>query len=248
MEATGSFNVPRRQELLLKARVLLCAATALWAFACFTRATPAQNANPTVDSVLGMMDKSAGDFHSLTANVEYIKYTAVVKDSSSETGKIFVRRDQKMRIDFTKPDPRTILRTGDSLFIYTPKIKRVEEYNLGKDRALVDQYLSLGFGTKSQILRKNYDVALAGQEEIDGRKTLLIELTPKFPEVRKQINKVQMWIDPSSWLPLQQKFLEAGSDDYLLIKYSNLMKNLKVNDSKFKPDWPKDVNRVKPRQ
>lgn len=248
MEATGSFNVPRRQELLLKARVLLRAATALWAFACFTRATPPQNANPTVDNVLGMMDKSASDFHSLTANVEYIKYTAVVKDSSSETGQIFVRRDQKMRIDFTKPDPRTILRTGDSLFIYTPKIKRVEEYNLGKDRALVDQYLSLGFGTKSQILRKNYDVALAGQEEIDGRKTLLIELTPKFPEVRKQINKVQMWIDPSSWLPLQQKFLEAGSDDYLLIKYSNLMKNLKVHDSKFKPDWPKDVNRVKPRQ
>ena len=248
MEATGSIKVPRRQELLLKAKVFLCAAIALGAFACLTRATPAQNANPTVGNVLGMMDKSAGDFHSLTANVEYIKYTAVVKDSSSETGQIFVRRDQKMRIDFTKPDPRTILRTGDSLFIYTPKIKRVEEYNLGKDRALVDQYLSLGFGTKSQILRKNYDVALTGQEEIDGRKTFVIELTPTFPEVRKQITKVQMWIDPASWLPLQQKFLEAGSDDYLLIKYTNLMKNLKVNDSKFKPNWPKDVTRVKPRQ
>jgi outer membrane lipoprotein-sorting protein len=237
-----------RQEFLLKPRFFFCAAIALWAFACFAPAITAQNASVTVDNVLGMMDKSAGDFHTLTANVEYIKYTAVVKDSSSETGQILVRRDQKMRIDFTKPDPRTILRTGDSLFIYTPKIKRVEEYNLGKDRALVDQYLSLGFGTKSQMLRKNYDVALTGQEDIDNRKTFLLELTPKFPEVRKQITKVQMWIDPSSWLPLQQKFLEAGSDDYLLIKYSSLMKNLKVNDSKFKPDWPKDVTHVKPRQ
>ena len=201
-----------------------------------------------MDGVLAMMDKSAGDFHSLTANVEHLKYTAVVKDSSSETGQMFVRRDQKMRIEFTKPDVRTILRTGDELYIYTPKIKRVEEYNLGKNRAMVDQYLSLGFGTRSQNVRRNYDVKLNGDEEVDNRRTFLLELTPKSDEVRKQITKVQMWIDPSSWLPIQQKFFEAGSGDYLLIKYSGMMKNLKIPDSKFKPDWPKDASRVKPRQ
>ena len=152
-----------------------------------------------------------------------------------------------MRIEFTKPDPRTILRTGDSLFIYTPKIKRVEEYDLGKNRAMVDQYLSLGFGTKSQNILKSYDVELTGEEEIDHRKTFVLELTPKSEEVRSQITKIQMWIDQSSWLPVQQKFLEAGSGDYLLFHYSNMMKNLKISDSKFKQDWPKDASRVKPR-
>lgn len=236
------------QRAYLKAKLFLAAFLCMCALACALQAGVAQNANWTVDAVLAMMDKSAGDFHTLTANVEYTKYTAVVKDSSSETGQIAVRRDQKMRIDFTRPDQRSILRAGDSLFIYTPKIKRVEEYNLGKNRSMVDQYLSLGFGTRSQILRRNYDVALNGQEEIDGRKTFLLELTPRSEEVRKQITKVQMWIDPSSWLPLQQKFYETGSGDYLLIKYTGMMKNLKVGDSKFKPDWPKDVARVKPRQ
>lgn len=231
----------------MKQKFFLRAVMVLWVLACLKGALAAQNANWNVDSVLAMMDKSAGDFRTLTANVEHIKYTAVVKDSSSETGQIFVRRDQKMRIDFTKPDPRTILRNGDSLFIYNPKIKRVEEYNLGKDRAMVDQYLSLGFGTKSQVVRRNYDVALTGQEDVDNHKTFLLELTPKSSEVRRQITKVQMWIDPSSWLPVQQKFFEAGSEDYLLIKYSGMMKNLKISDSKFKPDWPKDVARVKPR-
>jgi outer membrane lipoprotein-sorting protein len=201
----------------------------------------------TTDSVLALMDKSAADFRSLTADVEHTKYTEVVKDTSIETGQIFVRRDQKMRIDFTKPDPRTILRTGDSLFIYTPKIKRVEEYDLGKNRAMADQYMSLGFGTKSQNVLKSYDVALTAEEEIDHRKTLLLEMTPKSEEIRKQITKVLMWIDEASWLPVQQKFLEAGSGDYLLIRYTNMMKNLKIPDSKFKQDWPKDVNRVKPR-
>src|SRR6202048_4628660 len=131
-----------------------------------------------------MMDKSAKDFHTLTADIEHIKYTDVVKDTSTETGQIFVRRDQKMRIQIAKPDPRVILRTGDSLFVYTPKIKRVEEYDLGKNRSMVDQYVLLGFGTKSQNMLKSYDVKLTGEEQLDGKKTFVLELSPKSSEVR----------------------------------------------------------------
>ena len=154
-----------------------------------------------------MMDKSAADFRSLTADLENTKYTDVVKDSSTETGQIFVRKDQKMRIEILKPDPRTILRNGDSLFVYTPKIKRVEEYDLGKNRAMVDQYVLLGFGTKSQNMLKSYDVKLTGEDQLDGRKTFLLELTPKSDDVRHQITKIQMWIDQSSWLPDSAKIL-----------------------------------------
>jgi outer membrane lipoprotein-sorting protein len=170
-----------------------------------------------------------------------------VQDTSTETGQIAVRRDEKMRIEFSKPDPRTILRTGDSLFVYTPKINRVEEYNLGKNRAMVDQYILLGFGTRMDNVKKNYLIAVSGEEELDQRKTVLIELTPKSNEIRSQISKIQMWIDESSWLPIQHKFIEASSGDYILIHYTNLMKNLKVDDAKFKQDWPKGVSRVKPR-
>ncbi len=194
-----------------------------------------------------MMDKSAQDFHTLTADLEHIKYTAVVKDTSTETGHIFVRRDEKMRIEIEKPDLRTILRTGDSLFIYNPKINRVEEYDLGKNRSLVDQYVRLGFGTKGEDIKKSFLVAVLGEEELDHKKTIMLELTPKSDQVRNQITKIQMWIDEASWLPIQQKFFEAGSGDYVLSHYTNVMKNLKISDAKFKQDWPKSVSRVKPR-
>ena len=214
---------------------------------CVVRAqADAQNGTrPALESVLGMMDRAANDFRSLSADIERLKYTEVVKDTSTESGQIFVRRDQKLRIDFTRPDARTILRTGDSLFIYNPKINRVEEYNLGKNRALVDQYMLLGFGTKSQNMQKSYDLKLNGDEEIDHHKTYVLEMTPKSEEMRSQITKIQMWIDSSSWLPIQQKFFGSGSGDYLLVKYTKMMKNLKIGDSRFKPDWPKDATRVK---
>ncbi len=201
----------------------------------------------TLDGVLTMLDKSAQDFHTLTADIEHIKYTAVVKDSSTESGQIFVRRDDKMRIDFQKPGPRTILRSGDSLFVFTPKINRVEEYNIGKHRSFADQYLALGFGTKGETLKKNYVVTLIGEEEFDNRKTVVLELTPKSDQARSQISRIRMWIDEASWLPVQQKFFETSSDDYFLSHYTHVMKNLKIGDAKFKPDWPKSVRVEKPR-
>ena len=211
-----------------------------------TRAAQA-NTSWTIDGVLAMMDKAAKDFHTLTADIEHIKYTAVVKDTSTETGHIYVRRDEKMRIDIEKPDLRTILRNGDSLYIFTPKINRVEEYNIGKHRAIADQYLALGFGTKGDTLKKNYVLTLIGEEDFDSHKTVVLELTPKSDQARSQISRIRMWIDEASWLTVQQKFFETGSDDYFLSHYTHLMKNLKIPDAKFKPDWPKGAKVEKPR-
>src|SRR5216683_2160802 len=151
-DAAGYFS--RSRGPFLKRRLLLIALAGLAALASAPQLPSQPNAarpqaQATTESVLAMMDKSAADFRSLTADLENTKYTDVVKDSSVETGHIYVRRDQKMRIEIIKPDPRTILRTGDSLYMYTPKIKRVEEFDLGKNRAMVDQYVLLGFGTKS---------------------------------------------------------------------------------------------------
>jgi len=202
----------------------------------------------SADSVLALMDSSARDFHTLSASIEHIKYTAVVDDTSKESGQIWIRKkDEHMRIEFAKPSTRTILRSGESLFLYNPKINRVEEYNLTKYHSLVDQYVLLGFGTRSENVKKSYLVAFNGEQDFDGKKTVVLELTPKSDEVRAQISKVQIWVDESSWLPVQQKFFEAGSADYLIFHYSDMKKNLKLEDSKFKPDWPKNVTKVKPR-
>ena len=211
---------------------------------------PPANGKPDLDYVLSMMDRSAQDFKSLTASIEHIKYTAVVQDTSTESGEILVRKDAKdvkMRINFLSPDPRTILRNGDNLYIYTPKINHVEEYNIGKNRAMADQYLALGFGTRVEVLRKNFAITLTGEEELDGRKAAILELVPRSDEAKKQISKIQMWVDESSWLPIQQKFFEAsGSGDYFMSRYTKVLKNLKVPENKFKPDWPKGTKVEKP--
>ena len=200
----------------------------------------------TLDNLLKQMDTQAADFHSLTADLERTKVTVVVNDKSTESGKIVVRSDDKMRIELTQPDERTILRDGDNFYIYNPKIRRVEEYNLGKKKSLVDQFLLLGFGTSGSSLKESYTLTLQGEETLDNRKVLRLELLPKTDEVRKQLSKIQLWLDESTWLPVQQQFFETGSGDYFIIRYRNINRNVRIPDNDFKPHWPHGTTRVQP--
>jgi outer membrane lipoprotein-sorting protein len=231
----GSARLIRR--LTGAALVLLVAA----GVACATQS----HSNWTLGTVLRNMDSEARDFHSLTANIERTKVTVVVNDKSTETGRLAIRGDN-MRIDLAEPDTRTILRSGNNLYIYNPKLSRVEEYDLGKNRALVDQFLLLGFGTSGHELEKNYEIALVDEETLDTKKVVQLELTPKSDKVRDQISKIQIWLDESDWLPVQQKFFETGTKDYFIIHYTNVVRNPKIHDTHFKPHWPKGTTKVRP--
>lgn len=220
------------------------AAILLFSFANARTKGSQNHAAITLDGALAQMDESAKGFRSLSADVERTKVTVVVNDRSTEAGTILVRGD-KMLLDLKAPDPRTILRTGDNLYIYQPGLKRVEEFNLGKNRGLVDQFLLLGFGTEGKELRKNYRTTLIGEATLDDKKTVQLELTPKSADVLKQFSKIQIWFDELLWLPVQQQLFEAGSGDYMIVKYSKIVRNPNIPESRFKQHWPKGTDKVK---
>lgn len=228
-------------------RVVLALCVVTWlASACFAASGGQGHGGWTWENVRERLDSEAKDFRSLSADIERTKVTVVVNDRSTETGSIFVR-GEKMLLDIKVPHARSILRTGDNLYIYNPGLKRVEEYNLGKNRGLVDQFLLLGFGTKGAELQKGYLVTLLREEKLDDRKVIVLELTPKSDAVRSQISKIQIWLDESTWLPAQQQFFEAGSGDYSIVRYSKVVRNAAIPESTFKPHWPKGTEKVKPR-
>src|SRR5712672_1556476 len=216
---------------------VVCAVAGLLIFSS-AGAAVSQQTNWTLENVLKQLDAQAADFHSLTADLERTKVTVVVNDKSTESGKISVRRDDKMRLELTQPYPRTILRDGDNFYIYNPKIHRVEEYNLGNKKSVVDQFLLLGFGTSGSSLKESYTITLRGEETLDNHKVIVLELLPKTDEVKRQLSKIQLWLDESTWLSAQQQFYETGSGDYFIVRYKNMARNVKIPDSQFKPHWP----------
>jgi outer membrane lipoprotein-sorting protein len=239
----GSMKVSRIDR---KIAILFSAVIAAAALISAPRAGTSPQSTWTLDNVLKQLDAQAASFRSLTADLERTKVTVVVNDKSTETGQISVRSDDKMRIEVTQPDARTILRDGDNFYIYNPKIHRVEEYNLGKKKSVVDQFLLLGFGTSGSSLKDSYAITLQGEETLDNHKVLRLELLPNTDEVRKQLSKIQLWLDETTWLPVQQQFFETGSGDYFIIRYRNVNRNVRIPDNEFKPHWPHGTTKVQP--
>lgn len=105
----------------------------------------------TSDEVLAKLDQAAPKFSTMSAGVSQSNYTKVLDETTTETGQISLKksgpRDLAVLIDFTKPNPRTIAFRGRKAEIYYPKLKTVQEYDLGKRTDLLNQFLLVGFGT-----------------------------------------------------------------------------------------------------
>lgn len=197
----------------------------------------------SVDSVLARMDASGASFRAMSARIKRVSHTAVLNDNTIETGSVRMKRpkanDLRVVMELNEPDPKSIAFANNKAEIYYPKINTVQEYNLGKHKNLVEQYLLLGFGASGKDLQRNYSIKALAVEDIQGQKTTRIEMTPKSAETRQHLNKVEMWITEAGY-PVQQK-LFYPSGDYMLITYSDLKWNPALDDDVVRLKAPKGV-------
>lgn len=184
--------------------------------------------------VLARMNDAGKHLRTVTANLQYTTVTVLVNDQSTEYGQFFLRnpRRPEILINFQRPDPKVILFKKDKAEIYLPQINRIEQYDLARHSELVQQFLLLGFGTETADLKRSYQVTFENEEELQGEAAAVLELTPKDPAVAGQLTKVEIWVSEGSWLPIQQKFSEAGGD-YLIARYTDIKMNLRIPSSKF---------------
>ncbi|MDR3677404.1 MAG: outer membrane lipoprotein-sorting protein [Acidobacteriota bacterium] len=199
----------------------------------------------TVSQILAHMNAQSKSLKTISAKLEYTKVTVLVDDKSTESGQLYFRRGKTtdIRIDFDKPERKTILFKKNNGYIWLPNINQVQEYNLQQKSELVQQFLLLGFGTDTNELKKNYNPKYLGEEDLDDDTTVQLELVPLKGNVTAQIAKIQIWVSEESWLPVQQKFYEAGGD-YLIARYSKVGRDLQLPASIFNLNAPSSAKHV----
>jgi outer membrane lipoprotein-sorting protein len=203
----------------------------------------------TTDEVLSKLDKGAPSFKSMSAGISQSNYTKVLDETTIETGQIALKKsgpkDLSALINFTTPNPRTVAFGGRKAEIYYPKLKSVQEYDLGKRSDLLDQFLLVGFGTTGKELKSNYTVKYMGDETVGGQKTHKLELLPAPSARREKLQKLELWVAEDGTYPVQQKFIQQ-SGDYYLITYTDVKVNPQLGDEAFKLNLPKSVKREFP--
>jgi len=208
---------------------------------------PADNAGPVLDRI----DNAAATFKSMSAKLRRVQHTAAIPDEDNvDSGTVLLkrghRRDLRMLIDLTDPDPKTVAFSGHTVEIYYPKIQTVDEFDVSKFKELLEQFFMLGFGTSRAELQASYTLRLVGPDTVGGQKTELLELIPKSKEVLQHLVKLEMWVAENGY-PIQQKFYLKGGD-YQLATYSDMKINPDPPDSALKLKLPRNVKREYPQK
>jgi outer membrane lipoprotein-sorting protein len=203
----------------------------------------------TVDDVLLQLDRAAPKFTGMTASISRTSFTKVLDESTVETGSMSLRKtgkDVQVLINLVKPDEKVVSFRGRRAEVYYPKLKTVQEYDLGEHGNLIDQFLLVGFGT-GRDLRGAYAIRYSGEETVSGQKTHHLELTPTAANVKDKLRRVDLWIAENGSYPVQQKFLQP-SGDYYLVTYSDVRLNPALTDEALKLKLPKGVKREHPQK
>ena len=203
-----------------------------------------------LSEVLARMDRAAAEFHSLSAGMKRVQFTAVLSESSEMDGTVRLRRIKSGTqgiVEFKQPEQRTVFINGKQVQIYYPKANTVEIYDTSKYTSNMDQILLLGFGTSAAELKKSYDIKDGGVQKINGADTTRIELTPRSDEMKKLITKIELWIPEGQSNPVRAKFSEP-SKNYELVDYSDIKVNPALPESAFAWKLPGKVKKMYPQK
>ena len=204
----------------------------------------------TLEAVLARMDQSAPAFKTLAAQLRKVSHMAVINEDTVDKGTILLKRshnDMRMLVEWTEPDPKSVAVHGERAEIYYPKMQTVEEYDMGKYRSLVDQFLLIGFGTSGKELSAAYHIKYLGRETVDGMNADHLELIPKSKEVLKQLKKLDLWVQETDAYPVQQKVTQPAGD-YMLLTYTGVKLNTPHSDAELKLKAPKNAKHVTPQK
>ena len=204
-----------------------------------------ERATWTLESALKQLDRVSSRFEGAVADVELTAVDAAGAEPRSGSGKAYFDRGGAVRFDLSSPDEKTLLSTGQDLYVYEPARAIVEQFAVDKHPERLEPYASLGFSLSGNGLQKDYVVSLLGEESIGDHKTLVLELTPRSDEMRSAVSRIQLWIGEASWLPVQQKIYHGGAGIYIQVRYRDVSKDVPLEQSLFKPKWPKGTETVK---
>jgi outer membrane lipoprotein-sorting protein len=182
-----------------------------------------------LDKVLRKLDAAAAAFTSTSADFEFDSVvTDPVPDKDVQNGTVYYERKgtafqmaAHIKEQNGKPAPKMYTYTGGVLKLYDEAQNQQRSFaRAGK----FESYLMLGFGASGKALEDKWTITYLGPETLDGIKAEKLELVAKDPDVRKNIPKVTIWVDPTRAVSLKQIF-EEGSGQYRVCVYFNIKVN-----------------------
>ena len=181
------------------------------------------------DRVLRQLDAASARFHTTSAQFEFDTVTTEpIPDTDRQKGTVYYERNGSsfrmaahIEEQNGKKSPKMYVYSGGSIKLYEPLIDQVTTL---QKLSQYESWFMLGFGASGKELEKKWEIKYLGSDILEGKKAEKLEMVAKDPAVRKNIVKVQMWVDPETGISLKQVF-DQGAGQYRVSVYFNIQVN-----------------------
>jgi outer membrane lipoprotein-sorting protein len=163
------------------------------------------------------------------------------KESESKTMSKKPNMIKSIVTESGKENQTIIVSDGKIVWSYTPdtntvtkmKISKASELTKNDYTNIIDDFLN------------DTNVTVLGVENVDGRKTYLLETTPKENDRDYElIYKTKIWVDQETWMPLRYETYNSDRNLTMKLEIQDLKINTGLPDSEFKFEIPEGAKIV----
>lgn len=214
---------------------LVCAAVFALALlpSCGAMAAPEDD----LKGVLDRLNVAAANFRSASADLEYDDITTTpIEDKDVFKGVVYYDRKGtafRMGVHFKQHNKKP----SSKAYTFVDGVFKVHESGTGQvttytNAGKFESYLRLGFGASGNDLQDKWEIQQTGWETIGGVKTAVLDLVARDPEIRKNLPKVTIWVDPDRAVSLKQVFYKSAGSS-MICTYSNFKLNAPLPGEAF---------------
>lgn len=191
--------------------------------------SPAQD---DLDSLFARMRERQGAIRTLQTRFVQEKKSMLLSAPVRSEGLLSYDSKGRVRWEYLKPDPYTILITGDGFKAYYPSLNKVKTARITRMRNRIYHFL---LATEPlEKLKAHFQVELRYAK---ARPTFTLVLTPLTPRLAKYISGVTLYMDKKLMLPLEVLVLEKDGDSTHL-EFSDPKINIDLPEATFTLDVP----------
>ncbi len=197
---------------------------------------PGLNTSQRLEKLIERIKWEQARLKSMQASFVQNKVSALLIKPEEAVGKFWYQAPDKVRWDYEKPNPTTVLVDEEHMLTWYRDLKRAERIDVGKQADRVMQYLSASNSLES--LQRYFVLKVSFPK--DPEEPYRLELTPRFARVAKRIQSMVIQLDRQLYFPTFVRFVEPDGDSTEL-RFTEAKLNGPLPAEVFKVELPKDV-------
>lgn len=197
------------------------------------RSVPAAQRLPTL---VARIKAEQQKLKTLEARFVQVQENSLLAAPETSAGRFSYSAPDKVRWEYEKPNPITVVIRGEEMTTWYRDLKRAELVKIGRYSNQVFKYL--GASGNMQTLLEYFDVKL-GSSAKPGE-PFRMELTPRFQRIGKRLKSMTLWIDDASYLPVRLRYVEPDGDS-VEYRFEDLKRNNRIPEDRYVLQLPKGV-------